>query len=95
MSKVQVIKALTELGYVFVCSGCIWVWLRKVYGKYLDKHTEKLRKKNIEALRKLKVKPKKIKELLEPDFLSEEDLEAQGIPSSCFMDLEDLEEEEA
>ncbi len=28
----------------------------------------------------------------EPDFLSEENLEAQGIPSSAVMDLEDIED---
>ena len=54
----------------------------------MKKETRKLRKKKkAKKLGRKKVKKEK------PDFESEEDLEAQGIPSSVIQDEEDIEED--
>ena len=62
--------------------------------RVLERDTERLRaktRKMLEERRRIEIeKPEVEKEEL--DFLSEENLEAQGIPSSAVMDMEDEEE---
>lgn len=84
---------------LFILWKIVSVW----YGNRLRKDTER-RLRNIERMkkeiRKLRKKKKakkrrrnKVKQKIkkeEPDFLSEEDLEAQGIPSSPIQDEEDI-----
>lgn len=64
-----------------------------VWSGRLEKDTQKLRiriRKMLEEDRRKELGEPEPEE--EPDFLSEENLEAQGIPSSGVIDLEDIEE---
>lgn len=71
--------------YLFMTVGAI------LFGKHIERKTEKLDaeiRKRLEARRRMELgEPEE-----EPDFVSEENLEDQGIPSSAVMDLEDIEE---
>jgi len=83
------INGLTLMAFGVFTGWYLLIWIGRWEGMRIERRTKGLRssiRKRYEIERGREIqKP-------EPDFVSEENLEAHGIPSSAVMDLEDIEE---
>ena len=87
------INPLTLMVFGFFTGWYLLMWIVRWYSMRLESENKKLRsslRQTYEIDRRREIQKPEPEE--EPDFVSEENLEAHGIPSSAAMDLEDIEE---